>query len=450
MSIKDRTVPLMKAYRTEIKLNKEQEKLYKLTTSACRFVWNLFISVNKERYSVGEKYLNNYNFSKWFNNEYLKENEDKQWLKEAGSKALRKTMMNCDNTYVKFMEEKKGFPKFKKASTDKTGVYFVRASLDKPIKCERHKIKVPMFGEIHIKEKGYLPIESNKIISGAITKRASKYFISVIVYEESTRDYRNCNEGIGADWGISTYLTCSNSTSYENINKTTKIKKLEKNLKRQQRALNRKYEAKKKEKRDRVSNNYIKNKDKVSKLHYRLEQIRNSYINKCIDDIVRKKPKFVSIENLNVKGMVKNRHLSKATLQNKPYYFKQTLTQKCTKHNIEVREVGRFYPSSKLCSICNTKNNMLRLKDRNWKCSSCGAEHQRDYNAAVNLKNCKEYTLLNSVNTDGLSGINACGVLKQTQVVASGDKREYDCIPNRYTGEARKSELVTSSRINYV
>ena len=154
------------------------------------------------------------------------------------------------------------------------------------------------------------------------------------------------------------------------------------------------------------------------------------------------------MENLNVRGMVKNRHLSKAILQNKPYYFKQTLIQKCTKHNIEIREVGRFYPSSKLCSSCNFLNSMLKLKDRDWKCSSCGAVHRRDYNAAVNLKNCKEYTLLNSVNsTDGLSRINACGVLKQQLVSYNA----FGSVGNeRKHYEARKSELVTSRMGNYV
>ncbi len=441
----------MKAYKTEVKLNKEQEKLYKLTISACRFVWNLFISVNKERYSAGEKYLNNYEFSKWFNNVYLKENEDKHWLKEAGSKALRKTIDNCNSTYQKAFKSKKGFPKFKKASKDKTGVYFVRVEANRPIRCSRHKIKIPMFGEVSLKEKGYLPTGNNKIISGVITKRSNRYFISVITDEESSKDNKNCNEGIGIDWGISTFLTCSNKEEYKNINKTTRVKKLEKKLRREQRALSRKYEAKKKEKRDKVSNNYIKNKLRVEKVYYRLEQIRNSYTNKCIDNIVKGKPRYVTVENLNIKGMVRNKHLSKTILQNKPYYFKQVLVQKCTKHNIEVREVNKFFPSSKLCSSCGEKNKELKLKDRNWKCSNCGAEHQRDYNAAVNLKNCKDYILLNEVRntcTDGLSGTNfnsvrvskACGVLKQTQVVvASNNKREYN--------EARKSELVTSNVI---
>ena len=105
----------MKAYKTEIKLNEEQEKLYKLNTSACRVVYNLFISVNKKRFNRGEKYLNNYSFSKWFNNEYIPNNPDKQWLKLASSKAIMKTMANCNSTYLKFFKNKKGFPKFKKS-----------------------------------------------------------------------------------------------------------------------------------------------------------------------------------------------------------------------------------------------------------------------------------------------------------------------------------------------
>jgi len=445
----------MKAYKTEIKLNKEQERLYKLNVSACRVVHNLFISVNKERFKNKESYLNNYAFSKWFNNEYIPNNLDKQWLKLASSKAIRKTIDNCNTTYLKFFKSKKGFPKFKKASTDKTGYYFVRANNRQPIKCFRHKINIPCFGQVHLKEKGYLP-QSN-IISGSITKRAGRYFISVIIDENSNTINNNFNEGIGIDLGITTFMTCSNNLTFSNINKTKQIKKLEKKLKREQRSFNRKLEANK-TREVKTYSNIDKNKLRVERVYFKLECIRNAYINKCIDKIIQSKPKYITLENLNISGMLKNRHLSKAIKDCKFYYTKQVIIQKATKNNIEVREVDRFYPSSKTCSSCGNIKEELKLKDKIYKCSECNLIIDRDLNASINLRECKEYKLLNNIEninkntnlikntssanaeyTDGLSGINACGVLYQTKVSGtSATKIGYD--------ETRKSILRTKDR----
>lgn len=168
----------MKAYKSEIKLNKEQEQLYKLCISAQRVVWNLFIEENEK----SEKYINNYAFSKWFNNEYLPSNENMQWLKKAGSKTLRHTIDLCHQTYVRAFKEKKGFPKKKNCKNFNEGFYFVRNESNRPIKVERHKIKVPVFKWVAIKEKGHLPLEG--IITGTIKKRANKYFISVVTDKE--------------------------------------------------------------------------------------------------------------------------------------------------------------------------------------------------------------------------------------------------------------------------
>ena len=397
----------MKAYKTEIKLNKEQKDKYKLTISACRFVYNLFISENKLRYEKGLKYLNNYEFSKWFNNNYLPGNSDKKWIKTASSKAIKNTINNCDYAYRKAIKFKKGFPRFKKVSKDKTGFYFVRNSLSYPIKCFKHKIKVPTLGWVTLKEKNYLPIKENQIISGTIIKRAHKYFISVIT-DENIKYYKSkftC--GLGIDLGIKNLAVLSDNTVYTNINKTKRVKKIEKRLKRQQKALNRKFEIRKKDKNIQSYKNIEKNKLNIEKLYFKLECIRNAYINKVIDDIIRKNPKFIVIEDLNIKGMMKNKYLSKSIQNQKFYYFKQVLIQKATKHNIEIREANRFYPSSKICNICGYKNSNLTLKTREWICPQCKSYHDRDINAAINLKNYQNYKIL---NTDGLSGINDCGL----------------------------------------
>ena len=422
----------MKAYKTEIKLNKEQKHLFKLNQSACRFVYNLFISENKARHERKEKYLNNFAFSKWLNNEYLPNNHDKIWIKEAYSKAVRNAIDNCHQAYQRAFKNKKGFPKFKKASTDKTGIYFVRQSLSQPIKCVKHKIKIPKLGWVTLKEFSYLPTNENQIINGTITKRANRYFISVITDENfSGMSQLNHNDGVGIDLGIKELAVLSDGTQYANINKTKKVKKLEKRLKRQQRALSRKFEVRKKDKSIQTYKNIEKNKLEVEKCHFRLEQIRNAYINKVIDDIIRKKPRFITIEDLAIKNMMKNKHLSKTIQNQKFYYFKQVLIQKATKHNIEIREVGRFYPSSKMCSCCGKINKNLKLSDRIYKCD-CGNILDRDVNAAINLRDSKEYSILNTV---GLTEINDYGQCKNLSLVSAEG-----------TNEDTLGEVVTSLR----
>ena len=396
----------MRSYRTEVKLNKEQERLYKLCIAAQRTIWNLFIEENDK----SEKYINNYAFSKWFNNEYLPTHEAMHWLKEAGSKTLQHTMRLCHGTYIRAFEKKSRFPKKKSCKSFNEGYYFVRGGLARPIKTERHRIKVPIFGWVTIKEKGYLPLEG--IISGTIKKRANKYFISVLTDEEPITYNNNTEEGIGIDLGIKELMTCSNGMTFDNINKTFKIKKLEKKLKREQRALSRKYEVHKRDK-EVTYKNFNKNKLRVQKLNYKLECARNDYINKCIEIIIEQKPKFIALEELSITNLRKNRHLSKAISDCKFYYTKQRLIQKAQKNGIEVREVDRFYPSSKTCSHCGEVKKDLKLSDRTYKCSKCGLELDRDFNASLNLKNAKEYKIL---TTGGLPESNDYGLYKNLGV----------------------------------
>lgn len=417
----------MRAYKTEVKLNKEQEQLYKLCISAQRFVWNLFIEENKK----SKKYINNFKFSKWLNNEYLPKHEDKMWLKQAGSKTLRNTIDACHRAFQRAFKEKRGFPKKKNCRTFNEGYYFVRNSKTRPIKVERHKIKVPMFGWVTLKEKGYLPFEG--IISGTIKKRAGRYFISVITNEEPLTFKNNLGEGIGIDLGIKEFMTCSNGLVFPNINKTLKIKKLEKKLKREQRALSRKYEAHKRNKQF-TFKNYDKNVTRIQKVNYRLERVRNDYVNKCIEILVEQKPNFITLENLNISGMRKNKHLSKAISDSKLYYTKQVIIQKVKKHGIEVREADRFYPSSKKCSKCGKVKKDLELKDRIYKCS-CGLEIDRDLNASINLKEAKEYKIL---TTGGLPESNACGLYKNL-LVPSGESIQ---------DETRRSQFVLQNYLD--
>ena len=199
----------------------------------------------------------------------------------------------------------------------------------------------------------------------------------------------NSNEGIGIDLGLKDFATVSNGKTYKNINKSAKLKKLEKQLIREQRSLSRKYEnSQKGESTQRA--NIQKQKLKVQKLHHRIDNIRTDYINKTIAEIVKTKPSYITIEDLNVKGMMKNRHLSKAVASQKFYEFRIKLQAKCTENGIELRVADRWYPSSKTCHCCKNIRKDLKLSDRIFKCD-CGYIEDRDLNAALNLRDAMTY-----------------------------------------------------------
>ena len=221
--------------------------------------------------------------------------------------------------------------------------------------------------------------------------KADRYYVSVIV-DIDAPIIKNTNKGIGIDLGLKDFAICSDGNIYKNINKTQRIRKLEKKLKREQKRLSRKYEFLKKRGGTATKSNINKKIVKLQKLHHRLDNIRTDYINKTISRIVNQKPKFITIEDLNVKGMMKNKHLSKAVAEQKFYEFRNKLTTKCNALGIELRIVDRFYPSSKLCHCCGSIKKDLKLKDRIYKCE-CGYIEDRDYNASLNLRDCLTYKI---------------------------------------------------------
>ena len=260
---------------------------------------------------------------------------------------------------------------------------------------ERHRVKIPTLGWVRLKEFGYLPINSI-VKSGTVSKKADRYYVSILVEEKDIEVYKPTNEGIGIDLGIKDFAICSDGAKFKNVNKTSTVKKVEKKLKREQRKLSRKYESlkirNKKEKGEATHQNIQKQVSKVQKLHQRLTNIRTDYINKTVSSIVKQKPSYITIEDLNVSGMMKNKHLSKVVAGQKFFEFRTKLTTKCKENNIELRIVDRFYPSSKTCSSCGEIKKDLKLKDRVYKCN-CGLTIDRDLNASMNLKNAKKYKI---------------------------------------------------------
>ena len=395
---------LKRAYKVEINPTDEQKSKIHQTIGVSRFVYNFYIAHNKEVYEKEGKFVSGMDFSKWLNNEYIPKNQDMKWIKEVSSKATKQAIMNGDKAFRDFFKKAKGFPRFKKKKNQDVKAYFPKNNkTDWTI--ERHRVKIPTLGWVRLKEFGYIP--TNSIVkSGTVSQKADRYYVSILVEETDIKIsnsnigikiFNHNNEGIGIDLGIKDFAICSNGNKFKNINKTSTFKKIEKKLKREQRKLSRKYKDLKirnkniKEGRA-TGQNIQKQVVKVQKLHQRLRNIRTDYINKTVFSIIKQKPSYITIEDLNVKGMMKNKHLSKAIASQKFFEFKTKLTVKCKENHIELRIVDRFYPSSKTCSSCGKVKRDLKLSDRIYKCD-CGFTIDRDLNASINLKNAKEYKI---------------------------------------------------------
>ena len=381
---------MRKSYKTEIDPTPQQKQIINNTIGTCRYVYNFFIAHNKEVYEKENRYVSEGEFRKWLNNEFIPNNEDYKWIKNVYSKAVTQSVKNADKAFKNFFKHKSGFPKFKKKNKSDVKMYFVKNN-KKDCLCERHRIKIPTLGWVKIKEKGYIP--TNQVItSGAVSKRAGRYYVSVIVADD-VHDIEKLNDfGIGIDLGIKEFAVLSNGTVKKNINKTAKMKKLAKKLRREQRCLSRKYEDLKvrKKKGEATRQNIQKQVLKVQKIYKEMDDIRTDYINKTIDEIVKTKPSYITIEGLNVSGMMKNRHLSKAVAAQKFYEFRTKLEAKCKQNGIELRVVDRWYPSSKRCNKCGNIKKDLKLSDRVYICT-CGYRADRDYNASLNLRDAETY-----------------------------------------------------------
>ena len=385
-----------KAYKVELKPSIEQIQIIERTMGVCRYVYNLFIAINRDNYRNGSRsYMSGYEFSKWLNNDYSEANPDKLWIWEVSSKAVKKAIINADIAYKSFLKGIAGFPNFKRHNGRPVSMYLPRNNSG-DLKIERHRAKIPTLGWLRIKEYGYVPCKA-RAVSVTITKRAGRYFASFL-FEASTTNPAGVvkSKGIGIDLGIKSFAVISDGRNYPNINKASRARKLTRRLKREQRKFSRKIR-KLKQRKEGVAtkkckrSNLDKQRLKVQRAYMRLTNTRHDYINKTIHEIVSARPEYIVIEDLNVSGMMKNRHLSRAIAESEFYYFRVLLERKCLEFGIELRIVDRFYASSKTCSRCGHIKKDLQLTDRVYECTECGLLIDRDYNAALNLKHCRQY-----------------------------------------------------------
>ena len=381
---------LLKSFKTEINPTEEQKVRIRKTTGTCRFIYNFYLAHNKELHENGKKFMSSNQFRVWLNNEYLPNHPEYSWIKEAYSKAVTQAVNNGQTAFTRFFNHKSAFPNFKKKGKSDVKMYFVKNN-PKDCRCERHRINIPSLGWVRIKEKGYIPTTKDGYVikSGHVSIKADRYYVSVLIEIPNNKIANNPNEGIGIDLGLKDFAIVSNGKIYKNINKSAKLKKLEKQLIREQRSLSRKYENLKKGESTQKPN-IQKQRLKVQKLHHRIDNIRTDYINKTIAEIVKTKPSYITIEDLNVSGMMKNKHLSKAVASQKFYEFRTKLQAKCNENGMELRVVDRWFPSSKTCHCCKNIKKDLKLSDRIFKCY-CGYIEDRDFNAALNLRDAMTY-----------------------------------------------------------
>lgn len=368
--------------------NKQKTKLFRYA-STFRFAYNWTLGREKENYENGGRFISDGDLRKEFTQ--LKKTEEYSWLNEISNNVTKQAIKDACNAYKRFFKGYSKFPKFKsrKHSTpsffqDNVKIQFT----DTHVKVEgfavSKKKNKQKLNWIKLAECGRIPTENVKYTNPRIKYDGLNWYITVgVEYEEYT--CLPTNEAIGIDLGIKDLAICSDGNTYKNMNKTQKIKKLEKRKRRLQRSISRSYEKNKKGESYCKTDNVIKKEKKLLRLNRRLTNIRHDHLHKTTSEIIKRKPSFICIEDLNISGMMKNKHLSKVVQQQGFYEFRRQIEYKSAWNNIPVVIADRFFPSSKLCSCCGNIKKDLKLSDRIYKCE-CGNVIDRDYQAALNLK----------------------------------------------------------------
>lgn len=369
--------------------NYQQSKLFQ-TAGVARFAYNWALGYEKSNYEQGNKFINDIDLRRIFTME--KKSPELSWLNDYSNNATKQAIKDACLAYRRFFEGKSQFPKFKSkrhtkpsfyVDTDRIALTQTHVKLEKLVnsrKSNRQKLNWIRLAE-------YDRIPSNaKYFNPRVTYDGLHWWLSVGIDTPESAEIPS-NPGIGIDLGIKDLAICSDGNIYKNINKSRKLKKLAKKKRRLQRKVSKKYRINKKGVCYQKTRNIIKSENELLKVSRKLTNIRQTYIQQTISEIVSRKPKFIVIEDLNVRGMMKNRHLAKAVQDQSFYEFRRILTYKCEWNNISLIIADRFFPSSKTCSCCGSINHSLTLKDRTFICSECGLTIDRDLQAAINLAN---------------------------------------------------------------
>lgn len=359
---------MLKSYKSRIYPNKQQCEQLSITLNSCRFVYNWGLERKIEAYAQVGETLSCYDLSR----ELTRLKKEHTWLQKADLTALQQSLQNLDGAYARFFKERKGFPKFKSKRNSKQSY----RTISPGIRVENNKLTIPKIKNIKIKLSR--PIEG-RIKSVTISKTPTgKYYASILVddgKELPTKDVLNKETAIGLDLGLKHFLIDSNGKKVAN---PKFLRKSEEKLKTKQRQLSKK---------KKTSNNYQKARKKLATLYEKVANRRKDFLHKLSTQIVHENQGGICIEDLNILGMLKNRKIAKAVSDVGWPEFIRQLTYKCEWYGKNLLTIGRFEPSSKTCSTCGNINQSLELKDREWTCEACLTIHDRDINAAVNIKN---------------------------------------------------------------
>ena len=376
---------MIKGFKTMIYPTKEQaDKIIKFC-NASRFAYNWAIALEEENYKNGGKFISGYDLTKRFTQ--FKKQEGNEWLKEISGRALKIAILNAATSYDNFFKGRSKHPKFKTKKRSKMSC----ATHEGTTIIERKRIRCEKLGWI-ASHKHNIPIgEDVKYYNPKLSFDGDNFWFSVSV---EIGDYNNNDkektEPIGIDLGIKTLAVCSNGKSYKKPN----IKKHKKKLKRLQRKASRQYqkmldaskETKVKFSEIHKSKNLLKLESIIRKQYRKINNILTTNIHTITSELVKLNPSSIVIEDLNVQGMMKNKHLSEKIQEAKFYEFRRQLEYKCKWNNVNLIIANRWYPSSKLCSSCGNKKDKLSLSERTYVCEKCNCVIDRDYNASLNLK----------------------------------------------------------------
>lgn len=367
--------------------NKQKTKMFQYA-GAARFAYNWAVAREKENFSKNGKFLSDNDLRKEFT--IMKHTDEYAWLNDVSNNVTKQAIKDAVDAYKKFFKGLSRAPRFKSRKRSAPSFYQDTAKIkftDTHVKLEgfasNKKPNKQKLNWVRLAEHGRIPTDC-KYTNPRITFDGLNWWISVGIETQGCTS-RLAGDGIGIDLGIKDLAICSDGNTYKNINKSRKVKKLEKQKRRLQRSVSRKYVLNKKGGSYCKTRNIVKNEMRLLKVTHRLTNIRKDYISQTTTEIVNRKPRFIVIEDLNVSGMMKNRHLSKA-VQNQGFYeFRRQLTYKCEDMGISLVIADRFFPSSKLCSCCGKIKTDLKLSDRLYRCE-CGNVIDRDFQASVNLK----------------------------------------------------------------
>ena len=380
---------MIRSYKVMLLPNNKQKSKFFATSGACRFAYNWAVVKEKENYEQGNKFINQFDLRKEFTK--LKQQEEFNWMYQYSNNALKQSIKDACMAFEKFFKGLSDYPQLKKRGKSTPSFYCDTLQIEfnsTHVKLEKisnstRKNRTKL-NWIRLAEHNRIPVNV-KYYNPRITFDGLNWWISVGVEEGNSIDNQEYTDGIGIDLGIKNLLICSDGKTYGNINKSKKIKKIEKRKKRLQRSLSRKYFKNKKGEKWLKTQNIKKLEKKVLKKNRRLTNIRTDHLYKSINDIVNRKPRFINIEDLNAKGLMKNHKIAKAISEVSFNKLKKILTYKCQKKGIELRIIDRWFPSSKTCSNCGNIKKDLKLKDRVYICEACGISIDRDYNASINI-----------------------------------------------------------------